>query len=187
MRPVVVFLAVLLLAACDRTAVRSEVPSAHDAEATSPRQPSPPEHAEPKGYTPGGPVPQGVPEAVPGRASSTDAKTGVDPEEEYRTAAKRPLAAVMANAMYAPQLDAAALLETTTGQTTKRPGETKVGFCVGPDGKTKHIRTTKDFPGDPEVDEIARKTVETWRFRPFVVAGEVTVTCTTKVFRISFD
>ena len=68
----------------------------------------------------------------------------------------------------------------------RRPGENETAFCVDPQGRTVDVRTVKKFPGDPKVDEICRDTIKTWRFKPFLVDGKATRTCSIQVFNITF-
>ena len=68
----------------------------------------------------------------------------------------------------------------------KRPGANETAFCVDPQGRTVDVRTVKQFPGDPKIDEICRDTVKTWRFKPFLVAGKPTRTCSVQVFNLTF-
>lgn len=97
-----------------------------------------------------------------------------------------PLAAVRAQAIYAPNPDQARLAATRAGMFDKRPGVNETSFCVDATGRTTQIRTVTPFPGDPAVDEVIRSTIKTWRFRPFMVEGKAIKTCTAQQFRITF-
>jgi len=110
-------------------------------------------------------------EAAPPEPESSD--------EAYRRAAKRPLMAVMANAIDAPEPDPDKL---DAARTTKQPGRSVVRFCVTPSGRTDHIKTVRGFRNDPAIDQVYEDTVRTWRFVPFVVGGETILMCTTRTF-----
>lgn len=100
--------------------------------------------------------------------------------------APAPLSAVRAQAIYTPDPGQDRLAATRAGMFDKRPGENETGFCVDATGRTTEVKTLKQFPGDPGVDEVIRATIKTWRFKPFMVEGKAIKTCTSQVFRISF-
>jgi outer membrane biosynthesis protein TonB len=58
-----------------------------------------------------------------------------------------------------------ALERTTWARRDKRPGCTRVRFCVADDGRVDGVETILPFRGDPRVDEIVVNTVSSWRFR----------------------
>jgi protein TonB len=97
-----------------------------------------------------------------------------------------PLSVVRSQAIYSPDPDRNKLAATRAGMFDKRPGENETAFCVDAAGRTTDVRTVKAFPSDPQVDEVIRATIKTWRFRPFMVEGKAMKTCTSQVFRISF-
>ncbi|RMG99237.1 MAG: TonB family protein [Deltaproteobacteria bacterium] len=92
----------------------------------------------------------------------------------------------MAQAIYAPDPDKKKLQATKAAMFDRRGGVNKTYFCVSEQGKVVDVRTTKKFPGDPQVDKIIRDTVKKWRFRPFLVGGKPRKTCTTYTFEIHF-
>lgn len=98
-----------------------------------------------------------------------------------------PINVVRSQAIYAPGPDQNKLGATRAAMFDRRPGENETAFCVDPQGRTSDIRTVKKFPGDPRVDEICRDTIKTWRFKPFLVDGRPTKTCSVQVFNISFQ
>ena len=138
------------------------------------------------GTTPfGGPPGFGVPNGVPGMPPFS----GIAVRAPHKPAESRtplPIATVRAQAIYAPAPDQGRLGATRAATFDRRPGENETSFCVDPTGRTSDIRTTKKFPGDPTVDEICRDTVKTWRFKPFLVDGRPTRTCSVQVFNITF-
>jgi periplasmic protein TonB len=97
-----------------------------------------------------------------------------------------PINTVRAQAIYAPHPDQGKLRATRAATFDRRPGENETAFCVDPEGRTVDVRTVKKFPGDPKVDEICRDTIKTWRFKPFLVDGKATRTCSIQVFNITF-
>lgn len=110
--------------------------------------------------------------------------TRSDTPPEARTPV--PIATVRAQAIYAPHPDQAKLAATKAATFDHRPGANETAFCVDPQGRTVDVRTVKQFPGDPKIDEICRDTVKTWRFKPFLVAGKPTRTCSVQVFNLTF-
>lgn len=116
--------------------------------------------------------------------------TGIATRHEATPAPTRaplPIATVRAQGIYTPAPDQNKLGATKAGMFDRRPGENETAFCVDPDGRTTDVRTTKKFPGDAKVDEICRDTIKTWRFKPFLVDGRPTRTCSVQVFSISFQ
>lgn len=139
-----------------------------------------------------GTIPFGGPPGIPGITgsipglpppTSTIAQRNDTPTES-RTPV--PIATVRAQAIYAPHPDQNKLSATKAATFDRRPGENETAFCVDPQGRAVDVRTVKKFPGDPKVDEICRDTIKTWRFKPFLVAGKPTRTCSVQVFNISF-
>jgi len=126
-----------------------------------------------------GSVPGGLPRD-PGVATRQDSRPAA-------TRAPLPIAAVRAQALYTPAPDQHKLGATRAALLDRRAGENETSFCVDTDGRTTDVRTTRRFPGDPEVDEICRATVRTWRFKPFLVDGRPTRTCSVQVFNITFQ
>jgi protein TonB len=140
-----------------------------------------------------GTLPFGNPTGLPAssaapRACPRDPGIAVrtDPRPEP-TRAPLPIATVRAQAIYAPAPDQNKLGATKAAMFDRRPGENETAFCVDPQGRTTDVRTTKKFPGDPKVDEICRDTIKTWRFKPFLVDGRPTKTCSVQVFNITFQ
>ena len=139
-----------------------------------------------------GTIPFGGPPGVPGikggipglPPSTTTIATRTDTPPETRTPV--PIATVRAQAIYAPHPDQAKLAATKAATFDHRPGANETAFCVDPQGRTVDVRTVKQFPGDPKIDEICRDTVKTWRFKPFLVAGKPTRTCSVQVFNLTF-
>lgn len=125
----------------------------------------------------------GMPPGIPGLPPPGVA-TRQDKPVESRTPV--PITTVLAQAIYAPHPDKNKLSATKAATFDRRPGENETAFCVDPQGRTVDVRTVKRFPGDPRVDEICRDTIKTWRFKPFMVAGKPTRTCSVQVFNISF-
>jgi TonB family protein len=101
--------------------------------------------------------------------------------------AMKPIAVVRANTLYDPDCDAKKLAGTKSATMGKRPGTTKVSFCVDESGRVVDVKTAKAFPSDPGVDKICRETVSTWRFRPLMVGGKPQKTCSVVAFDIVFE
>lgn len=136
---------------------------------------------------PGG-VPGGIPGGVVGGVLGGQFKGGVATKRDTgKDVAKKPIKAVMGQAIYSPDPDKSKLAGTKAGMFDKRPGVNKTSFCVSATGKTVDVRTVKKFPGDPKVDQICRDTVKKWRFKPFVVGGKAQKTCSTVEFNIKFN
>lgn len=127
-----------------------------------------------------GSIPGGLPRD-PGVATRPDPRPGPP------TRAPLPIATVRAQAIYAPAPDQSKLGATKAAMFDRRAGENETSFCVDADGRTTDVRTTKKFPNDPRVDEICRDTIKTWRFKPFLVDGKPTRTCSVQVFNITFQ
>lgn len=92
---------------------------------------------------------------------------------------------VRAKAKHAPDPSHDRLARTAAGQTGKS-GTSRVGFCIGIDGKTTDVRT-KASAGDGDVDRICRETVAGWRFEPMRVEDAARVTCSEVAFHIAFE
>ncbi len=139
-------------------------------------------------------VPGGIPGGVPGGVVGGvlggqlgGQLGGVATKRDTKApAAMKPISVVKQNAIYTPNPDQAKLASTKAGMFDKRGGVGKVGFCVDANGKTVDVRTKKKFPGDPKVDAILRDTIKKWRFKPFVVGGKKTKTCSVAEFNIKF-
>ncbi len=136
---------------------------------------------------PGG-VPGGVPGGIPGGVVGgvVGGLGGVATKRDAGNVAKKPIGAVMQQAIYAPDPDPKKLQATKAGMFDRRSGVNKTSFCVNTSGKTEDVRTVKKFPNDPKVDTIIRNTVKKWRFKPFTVGGKAQKTCATYEFQISF-
>jgi protein TonB len=131
----------------------------------------------------------GIP-GIPGGIPGLPRDIGIATRQESRpepTRAPLPIATVRAQAIYAPPPDQNKLGATKAGMFDRRAGENETAFCVDADGRTTDVRTTKKFPGDAKVDEICRDTIKTWRFKPFLVDGRPTRTCSVQVFNITFQ
>jgi protein TonB len=99
---------------------------------------------------------------------------------------KKPLAAVMARALYSPEPSAKLLAQTKAARFDKRDGKNTTSFCINAQGKVVDIATKSRFPGDPQVDRIIRETIAKWRFRPTEVGSKKVKTCTERTFVIKF-
>ena len=130
---------------------------------------------------PGG-VPGGIPGGMPGGLAGGVA-TKREPPKEVE---KKPIQAVMRQGLYTPDPDPKKLATTKSAMFTRANGSNKTYFCVDTSGNTTDIRTTKRFPGDPQIDQIIAETVRKWRFRPFMVGSKPMKTCTTYTFEIEF-
>ncbi|HEY0136930.1 MAG TPA: energy transducer TonB [Nannocystis sp.] len=133
----------------------------------------------------GGPSKFGLPGGFPGMPPITGIAVR-QPSKPPETRTPVPIATVHAQAIYAPPPDQGKLGATKAATFDRRPGENETAFCVDPTGRTTDVRTVKKFPNDPRVDEICRDTIKTWRFKPFLVDGKPTRTCSVQVFNISF-
>jgi protein TonB len=139
-----------------------------------------------------GTVPFGGPPGIPGLKGGIPGiptGTGIatrQPEKQVESRPPVPIATVRAQAIFTPAPDQGKLGATRAGTFDRRPGENETSFCVDITGRTTDVRTTKKFPGDPKVDEICRDTIKTWRFKPFLVDGRPTKTCSVQVFNILF-
>jgi protein TonB len=128
----------------------------------------------------------GIIGSPPGLPRDPGIAVRTDPRPEP-TRAPLPIATVRAQAIYAPAPDQNKLGATKAAMFDRRPGENETAFCVDPQGRTTDVRTTKKFPGDPKVDEVCRDTIKAWRFKPFLVDGRPTKTCSVQVFNITFQ
>ncbi len=132
--------------------------------------------------------PPGVP-GLPGGFPGLPTGPGVaqrQPEKPTEARAPVPISAVFAQALFAPHPDQNKLGATRAAMFDRRAGVNETAFCVDARGVTTDVRTVKQFPGDPKVDEICRDTIKTWRFKPFMVDGRPTRTCSVQVFNFSF-
>jgi TonB family protein len=93
---------------------------------------------------------------------------------------------LMAFAIYTPNPDEEALVQTKAARFDKADGYSTVQFCVEPDGTTSNVRTIEKFPGDPMIDQILRDTIVKWRFKPPSAAGFSGKVCTHRKFMIRF-
>jgi TonB family protein len=89
--------------------------------------------------------------------------------------------------LYSPDPSREEIGRTRTGLGAQRPGNVRVEFCIDVNGKVARARVTKRFPGDDEIDAIARRTVAKWRFKPMLVAGRPRAACSAVNFEIRFD
>jgi len=135
------------------------------------------------GGPPGGPPAIGSCEAPPCVPFGRPTPVNRTPERIHK-----PVGVVKANAIFSPDPDQRRLARTKTG-IMRRTGRasSSVSFCVTTRGSVTDVRTTKRFPGDPEIDRICREAVSKWRFNAFVVDGKRRKTCTTTTFQIEFD
>lgn len=139
-----------------------------------------------------GTVPFGGPPGIPGiKGGIPGLPTGPglatrQPDKPTESRPPVPIATVRAQAIFTPAPDQAKLGATRAGTFDRRPGENETAFCVDTTGRTTDVRTVKKFPNDPQVDVICRDTVKTWRFKPFLVDGRPTRTCSIQVFNILF-
>ena len=103
----------------------------------------------------------------------------------FRTWGQGPMS-VLSQAVYAPDPKQSELQKTISARRAKKPGKNVTSFCVSTTGKVVDVKTKRKFPGDPQVDKICRDTVRKWRFKPFIVGGKATKTCSAAEFEISF-
>ena len=73
-----------------------------------------------------------------------------------KAVAKKPIAAVKANAIYSPDCDKKKLAGTKAATFDKRPGSTKVSFCVNAGGKVVEVKTTKKFLSPKKLTKIVK-------------------------------
>ena len=102
------------------------------------------------------------------------------------TVTKKPLAAVMARAVYSPDPDQKLLQQTKAARFDKHDGKSTVSFCIDGNGHVVNVKTKTKFPGDPQVDEILRRTIEKWRFKPLEIGSKTMKTCTERSFSLKF-
>lgn len=98
-----------------------------------------------------------------------------------------PIKDVMSHARFTPDPNRRALAMTKTGAGSREAGVTRTAFCVDERGRTTQIRTLTGFPDDPEIDEICRRAVKQWRFKPFTANGKRIRVCTVMAFKIRFE
>ncbi|PRQ03465.1 hypothetical protein ENSA5_14950 [Enhygromyxa salina] len=103
------------------------------------------------------------------------------------TITKKPLAAVMARAVYSPDPDRKLLQQTKAARFDKRDGKATVSFCIDANGKVVNVKTKSKFPGDPQVDKILRTTIASWRFKASEVGSKKMKTCTERTFSLKFQ
>jgi protein TonB len=125
-------------------------------------------------------VPGGVPGGIPGGGGISTKPSGTG------GVAKKPLDAVMAQAVYSPNPDEKLLQQTKAARFDKRDGTNTTSFCVDVSGKVVDVTTKQKFPGDPQVDQIIRDTIKKWRFKAFYVGGKPVKTCTERTFKLKF-
>lgn len=126
-----------------------------------------------------GPVP------FPGYELVSEEGTCTIRDQMARSAAQRTSARL--EAIYTPDPDVRRLSATKAATLDRRSGTVKIAFCVDQGGRTTGVRLSKKFLADPQVDRIVKDTVEKWRFRPLLVAGKPTTTCTERSFEICFE
>ena len=124
----------------------------------------------------------GVPGGIPGGVAGGVAKASTTAQKS----AKKPIKALLSQAVYAPDPKQSELQKTISARRSKKPGKNITSFCVSTSGKVVEVKTKKKFPGDPQVDKICRDTVRKWRFKPFIVGGKATKTCSAAEFDIVF-
>lgn len=95
-------------------------------------------------------------------------------------------ARLLQHAIYTPDPDQAALQNTKAARFDKADGKAVIGFCVDTTGVTVDVHVVSPFPGDPQIDAILVETIEGWRFKPFLVDGRPTKTCTQRTWNIKF-
>lgn len=66
-------------------------------------------------------------------------------------------------------------------------GRNTTAFCVDVNGRVTDVRTRERFPDGPEVDEILRDAVKTWRYKPVLIDGQPREICTERRFVIVFE
>lgn len=152
-----------------------------------PRAKSPAGHPEGQvggipGGKPGG-IPGGDPKALVGGRGPVISVAPKTPAPVV----KKPLAAVMARAVYSPDPDQKLLAQTKAARFDKRNGKNKTSFCINSQGRVVDIKTKARFPGDPQVDKIIRDTIAKWRFKPFEIGAKKVKTCTERTFLIKFQ
>ncbi len=133
--------------------------------------------------------PSGIPGVIGGPPGipNTGSIAVRQPTKPVDTRPPVPISTVRSQAIYAPAPDKAKLAATKAGMFDRRAGTNETAFCVGTDGRTVDVRTVKPFPNDPSVDQVCRDTIKTWRFKPFLVDGRPTRTCSIQEFRINFQ
>ncbi|PRQ06676.1 energy transducer TonB [Enhygromyxa salina] len=145
-----------------------------------------------------GGAPQGIPNGVLGgqvggviggipigKLGDRNPAIAVKPPSADTTTVK-PLAAVMARAVYSPDPDKALLQQTKAARFDKRDGKSTIAFCIDANGSVVDVKTKVKFPGDPQVDDILRRTLKTWRFKPLEVGSKKLKTCTERTFSLKF-
>jgi periplasmic protein TonB len=69
-----------------------------------------------------------------------------------------------------------------------QPGQLTAIFkvCVGPSGAIAEATLVKSS-GAPALDEFIKQSLQTWRYRPYMVNGKPTPICGTKVFNVRLE
>lgn len=78
-------------------------------------------------------------------------------------------------------------LKYTKAAKELRNGSTKIRFCIDTSGATTDHAVVEWFPDDPRVTKICMKTVQKWRFTPFLEDGKPVKVCTVYDFQIHFQ
>ncbi|KIG19380.1 Ferric siderophore transport system, periplasmic binding protein TonB [Enhygromyxa salina] len=182
--------------------VEEDKPDTHD---EVPEEPEPLEEVQPEKVPTKIPehksagVPQGIPNGVLGgqvggvvggipigTVGIGHPPISTKPPTTTTTTTVKPLAAVMARAVYSPDPDKALLQQTKAARFDKRDGKSTVSFCIDSTGKVVKVKTKVPFPNDPQVDDILRRTLKTWRFKPLEVGSKKLETCTERTFSLKF-
>ena len=108
------------------------------------------------------------------------------PKPKPRQRRKVPLSEVMTRAVYTPEPSARKLSRTRLARRDQtRTCTNTTSFCVTTQGRTTSVETARSC-GDPEVDAIIRRTVETWRMKPSLDRDAAQL-CTRQTFRVVFE
>lgn len=92
--------------------------------------------------------------------------------------------AIRAQQIYSPDPSLEALAHTKAAMEGV-PVETTIRYCIDTRGRAVDLEV-KNPSGDPDVDEICRSTVETWRFKPFMIDEKPHMVCTHARFVLRF-
>lgn len=111
----------------------------------------------------------------------------VRPPPPDDTPAKIPIAILRAHAIHSPSPPDSEIAKTMAARVHRRPGSSRVSFCVSEIGKVEDARTVNAFPNDPEIDRLCVETVKTWWFRPWTVNGKAHRACSTVEFAFTFE
>ena len=138
-------------------------------------------------------IPGGQDNGIPGGSligipigSSPRTRISVKPRTP-QLVTKQPLAAVMARAVYSPDPSQKLLQQTKAARFDKRKGKNTTSFCIDSNGRVVDVKTRLKFPGDPKVDEIIRKAIKNWRFKPSQICSKKMKTCTERTFALTFQ